>query len=87
MLKEMLNELEKVFDGKIENQAKSLFEGVERKTYVPLMKRPQCGNILERKTAFVIYSIAFIYTDSLEQRIEHYAKRKRIEIVQDSTTD
>lgn len=43
MLKEMLNELESLIDYKIENQAKSLFEGVERKTYVPLMKRPKCG--------------------------------------------
>jgi hypothetical protein len=59
MLKEMLNELEKLFDGKIENQAKSLFEGVERKTYMPLLKRPKCGmlvfNLLLSKTEFEDY--------------------------------
>ena len=36
---------------------------------------------------FVIHSIFYVYTDSLEQRIDHYTKRKRIEIVDDSTSD
>lgn len=43
MIKEMLSELEKLSDSKIENQLKSLIQGIEPKTYLPLMKRQKCG--------------------------------------------
>nr|CAG4651076.1 EOG090X083V [Simocephalus serrulatus]SVE94307.1 EOG090X083V [Simocephalus serrulatus] len=66
MLKEMLSELEKLSDVKIENQLKSLVQGIEPKIYLPLMKRQKC--------------------ESLEKRIEHYAKRKRIEIIETDET-
>lgn len=45
MLKEMLSELEKLNDVKIENQLKSLVQGIEPKIYLPLMKRQKCGKL------------------------------------------
>lgn len=43
MLKEMLGELEKLSDTKIESQLKSVVQGIEPKTYLPLLKRQKCG--------------------------------------------
>nr|CAG4637109.1 EOG090X083V [Ceriodaphnia reticulata]SVE73005.1 EOG090X083V [Ceriodaphnia reticulata] len=60
MLKEMLNNVEKLLDTKVESQLKGLVYGIEPKIYLPLMKRQKC--------------------ESLEERIEHFAKRKRIEV-------
>nr|CAG4649432.1 EOG090X083V [Scapholeberis mucronata]SVE93687.1 EOG090X083V [Scapholeberis mucronata] len=65
MLREILTELEKLSNCRIESQIKSLVNGIEPKTYVPLLKRQKC--------------------ESLEERIEHYAKKKRIEIIDDET--
>nr|CAG4634860.1 EOG090X083V [Alona affinis] len=67
MIGEMLNCLEQLpVESKMENQIKGLLMGAERKTYIPLLKRPTC--------------------ESLEERIEHFAKRKRIEVVDDTET-
>nr|CAG4650246.1 EOG090X083V [Sida crystallina] len=70
MLKEILEELEKLTGSKIENQYQCLIQGVDPKVYTPLMKRAKCG-----KASF---------DESLEERIQHYAKRKRIEVVVES---
>nr|SVE77673.1 EOG090X083V [Daphnia lumholtzi] len=59
MLREMLQSLEKLVGIKVEHQLKGLVQGIEPKTYLPLMKRQKC--------------------DSLEERINAYAKRQRIE--------
>ncbi len=43
MLKEMLNNLEKLSDAKVDSQLKGLVYGIEPKAYLPLMKRQKCG--------------------------------------------
>ena len=43
MLKEMLNDLERLAGIQIESQLKSLVYGIEPKIYLPLMKRQKCG--------------------------------------------
>nr|CAG4640959.1 EOG090X083V [Eulimnadia texana] len=70
MLRAVLENLERTtelkFGMKINSQAKTLMQGVEPKTYQPLLQRQKC--------------------QSLEHRIEHYAKRRRIEVVTEDST-
>lgn len=87
MLREILTELEKLSNCRIESQIKSLVNGIEPKTYIPLLKRQKCG--MPKSSRFITKNDElkhlFIILESLEERIEHYAKKKRIEIIDDET--
>ena len=88
MLKEMLQNLEQKASVQPERPYLSLIQGVEAKVYTPLLKRPQCGKLLENRLEIMACSKCWstsISAESLERRIEHYAKRKRIEIVTEET--
>ena len=49
MLKDMLDDLERLANVKVENQLKSLLPGIEPRTYLPLMKRQKCGKFIYLK--------------------------------------
>lgn len=92
MIKEMLKVLESVLENQLRQNpiyqhVNALQEGVKAKQYQPLMSRIKCGTILQTKfdqdiclNEFLIWFFTISIAESLENRIEHYAKKRRIEL-------
>lgn len=53
-----------------------LMQGSKSRKYVPLMKRPRGGKIFGLFNNF--YFVEFFSLESLEKRIEHFSKRRKL---------
>lgn len=95
MMQEMLGHLQNIYvtelkEPKLYNQLNVLLEGVRSRQYQPLLSRVKCGNIFTfdvslRNIVFFFYFSHFV--ESLENRIAHYAKKRRIEVQNKSDSD
>lgn len=89
MMHEMLSHIQGIYESqvrgpKLSTQIDILLEGVRSKQYQPLMTRPRCGrfNVIQKFDLCVKTAEKQIYffAESLENRIAHFAKRRRIEV-------
>lgn len=97
MMLEMLYELESIYktefsDSPIYRHINALQEGVKAKVYQPLMSRTKCSKcrsefLFEEYFPPNSFSILNRFADSLENRIAHYAKKRRIEVVNKNESD
>lgn len=89
MMQEMLNNLQNIYENeldgnKILHQPYILLEGVKSKRYKPLLHRIKCSKCFFFLSA--IYNINIesnfniLSIESLENRIAHYTKKRRIDI-------
>lgn len=91
MMREMLHVLEFIYQNECDNEssvyrhADALQEGVKSRTYQTLMSRTKCSkHSIRYAISRVVSLLIFLFVniiDSLENRIAHYAKKRRIEIV------
>ena len=87
----MIREMLKVLEGIQENELKEplnhrhadvLQEGVKSRQYQPLMQRTRCGkfDLILSKSNIRPSTYPISFAESLENRIQHYAKKRRIEL-------
>lgn len=85
-MKEMLGDIQKVYEedvkgDRISSQQNCLLEGSRSKTYQPLMSRVKCRKIFWANVYLYEYLFyGFVIAESLENRIKHFAKKRRIEL-------
>lgn len=96
MIIEMLHVLEDIYENKLDGNhiykyCDALQEGVRSKNYKPLLTRNKCSKFhdfnhfyhsgfdLNSRNAHNPFNI--IATGSLENRIQHYAKKRRIDLI------
>ena len=89
MMHEMLSHIQGIYENRVKgpkmsNQIEILLEGVRSKQYQPLMTRTRCGKLTKLQHQFDIFFVkVFLFcllVESLENRISHFAKKRRIEI-------
>lgn len=86
MMHEMLSHIQRIYENevkgpKLSNQIEILLEGVRSKQYQPLMTRTRCGGLDLKKKLNLLINLRFsLFAESLENRIAHFAKKRRIEI-------
>lgn len=87
MLKDILHEISnlKTHQGSTSDLSEALLQGVKSKIYKPLMERQTCGES-KKFNLFVFSDIrsnitikSSVFTESLESRLEHYAKKRKLD--------
>lgn len=98
MMQEMLGHLQNIYETelkepKLYNQLNVLLEGVRSRQYQPLLTRTKCGNDYRSNISLtnLKFSLFFFaashFIESLENRIAHYTKKRRIEVQNKSDSD
>lgn len=67
------------------NFAECLLESTKSRKYVPLMQRQKCG-ISKMKNCKVKWRFLICFAESLEDRIKHLSKRRKLEQPKRSST-
>lgn len=86
MMHEMLSHIQGIYENhvrgpKLSTQIDILLEGVRSKQYQPLMTRTRCGRftVVQNFDRLIKLNKTF-FAESLENRIAHFAKKRRIEV-------
>ncbi len=94
---EMLSHIQGIYENqvkgpKLSNQIDTLLEGVRSKQYQPLMTRTRCGEYkcfgsIKFSSLKRTFGFFLPLAESLENRIAHFAKKRRIEISKNDESD